>query len=141
MDEVKNRHLGRNIKAFRTLRGMKQSVLANEMGVTQQYISKMENSTKITDERIDEVGKILKVTSESLKNLDDKTIINNNILNDQVNNYNIHPLDKVTELYNGIVADKDEEINRLRAELEKFKKSVDKPVADAKTTLRKVSEG
>lgn len=60
----------------------------------------------------------MKASVEAIKEFDENTIINNNIWNEQVNNYNIHPIEKVVEVFKNIIVSKDEEIGTLKAELD-----------------------
>jgi transcriptional regulator with XRE-family HTH domain len=46
-------HLGRKISRIRELRGMKQETLAAALGVSQQAISKLEQSEYIDDEKLE----------------------------------------------------------------------------------------
>jgi transcriptional regulator with XRE-family HTH domain len=139
----KGRHIGRNIKSIRQLRDMKQETFARELGIAQQNVSKMEKKKELTDEQLDQVAKVLKTTKEAIRDFDENAIINNNILNDQVNNYNINPLDKVSELYKQILDDKEREITRLKAELEEYKtgKKPGKDDTAGVKSLHKVPEG
>lgn len=135
---AKGKHIGRNIRFIRTLRGMKQETFARELGIAQQNVSKMEKKKEITDEQLDQVAKVLKTTTDAIKDFDENAIINNNILNDQVNNYNINPLDKVSELYKEILINRDNEIKELKAELEEYKSGKRKPVKTEDTSVKPI---
>ncbi|HUN01255.1 MAG TPA: helix-turn-helix transcriptional regulator [Niabella sp.] len=128
MKKIKDRHIGRNIRAIRQLRGMKQETFARQMGIAQQNVSKMEKKKEITDEQLEQVAKVLKTTTDAIKEFDENAIINNNILNEQVNNYNINPLEKVAELFKELLLTRDHEIQRLKEELDEYKTGVRKPV-------------
>lgn len=39
-------HHGNNIRSIRQLKGMKQEIFARKMGVSQQYVSKLEKKEK-----------------------------------------------------------------------------------------------
>lgn len=121
MSSVKDKHIGQNIRKIRLLRGMKQETFAKEMGIAQQNISKMENKKEISEEQLQKVSEVLKASVEAIKEFDENTIINNNIWNEQVNNYNIHPIEKVVEVFKNIIVSKDEEIDSLKAELDALK--------------------
>ena len=72
-------HLGRNIKRFREIIGVKQEALALEMGEewNQKRISMMESKPKIDEELLDQVAKALKIPVEAIKNFDEeKTMMN-----------------------------------------------------------------
>lgn len=72
-------HIGRNIKRFREILGVKQEALALTMGEewNQKRISMMESKPKIDEELLDEVAKALKIPAEAIKNFDEeKTMFN-----------------------------------------------------------------
>ena len=137
MNQEAQRHIGQNIRKIRLLRGMKQDTFARELGIAQQNVSKMEKKKEITDEQLEKVSRVLRASVEAIKGFDENTIINNNILNDQVNNYNINPIEKVAEIFKDLLIIRDEEIQRLKAELDKHKDPTQKPDTVEKT-LRKV---
>lgn len=99
-------HIGRKISRIRELRGMKQGVLAIELGVSQQTISNIENSATIEADLLAQVAKILGVTPEGIENFNEEAvfnIINNTFQDSSTNNNNymcsIDPIDKIIELY------------------------------------------
>jgi transcriptional regulator with XRE-family HTH domain len=104
-----NSHVGRKISRIRELRGIKQETLATELGVSQQSISRMEQSEVLEDEILEKIAKILGVTTEAIKNFSEEAVVNFfNTFNDHSvnqgavgsNNYhcNFNPLDKIIEL-------------------------------------------
>jgi len=115
----KAKHIGKNIRKIRLLRGMKQETFARELGIKQQNVSKMEQRKKLTDEQIEQAAKILQTTSEAIRNFDENGMIQNNLFNDQVNNFN--PIEKVVELYERMLKESKEEISKLQAELEQYR--------------------
>jgi transcriptional regulator with XRE-family HTH domain len=123
MEKIK--HIGRNIRNIRLLRGMKQETFAREMGIAQQNISKMENKKVLTDEQIEQAAKILQTTAESIKNFDENSMIQNNLFNDQVNNFN--PVEKVVELYERMLKEVKDENQQLREELEAYRNGKKEP--------------
>ncbi len=133
MNTSSNVHIGQNIRKIRLLRGMKQDTFAKEMGIAQQNVSKMENKEKVSEEQLEQASKVLNASVETIKNFDEKVIINNNIFShDQIN----HPITEVISYFKGEIDKKDEEIERLRAELAgKSNKQ------ETKTTTLKVKEG
>lgn len=70
-------HIGRKISRIREIRGMKQEALAYELGVSQQAISKMEQSERIEDETLSRVATALGVTPETIRNYSDEAAIYN----------------------------------------------------------------
>lgn len=121
MEATKEKHIGKNIRAIRQLRGMKQEIFARKLGITQQNVSKMENKNSPSEEQIKAAAKILQTTTEAIKNFDENGIFQNNLFNEQVNNFN--PVEKVVELYERLLKEAKEEIATLKTELEEYKKS------------------
>jgi len=58
--KTKNNHIGRKISRIRELRGMKQETLAEELGISQQAVSNIENSEKVDDVKLEEIAWILR---------------------------------------------------------------------------------
>lgn len=90
-------HLGRNIQRIREIIGMKQSALADNAGMSQQNVSKLESSPIITDETMEKLAAGLGVTSDFAKNFNEEKAVYNiqtNItVNDNAsNNHNQHSL-------------------------------------------------
>lgn len=103
---AKPNHIGRKIGRIRELRGMKQETLAEELGISQQAVSKIEQSENIEEDKLDRIAKVLGVTKEGIKNFSDENVFNNinnfndnSINNGPLNNYycTFNPLDKLIE--------------------------------------------
>jgi transcriptional regulator with XRE-family HTH domain len=114
----KTKHIGSNLRNIRILRGMKQETFAREYGIAQQNVSKMEKKKELTDEQVNQAAKILQTTAEAIKNFDENGMIQNNLFNDQVNNFN--PIEKVVELYERMLKEVKDENQKLRSELEEY---------------------
>lgn len=99
-------HIGRKIGRIRELRGIKQEVLASELGVSQQSISRIEQSETIEEEKLQQIAQVLGVTAEAIKNFSEEAVINiiSSTLHDNagsVNNnctLNFNPMDKLLEV-------------------------------------------
>ena len=114
---TKPSHIGRKITRIRELRGMKQEALAQELGISQQSVSHIEQSESLEAERLERVAKALGVTKEAIENFNEETAINyfNSFHDNSFNNWafnahhcNFNPLNKVVELYERLVqAEKD----------------------------------
>jgi transcriptional regulator with XRE-family HTH domain len=117
---TKPKHIGRNISRIRELLGMKQEILAEAIGVSQQTISGIEGSEEVETKKLAEIAKALGVTVEALENFSEESVFNyfNNFydnsnagsasFNNHPNNCTFNPLDKVVELYERLVqAEKD----------------------------------
>ena len=122
-------HIGRKISRIRELRGMKQEALAIELGISQQAISKLEQSEEIEDSTLEKIAKVLGVSAEAIKSYTDDMVINYiNNFNDSsinhgaLNNYNctFNPLDELVkalnankELYERLLASEKEKVEIL----------------------------
>ncbi|PKD17145.1 transcriptional regulator [Salegentibacter salinarum] len=101
---TKPNHIGRKIARIRELRGMKQETLAEELGISQQSVSHIEQSETLEDEKLEKVAKVLGVTKEAIENFSEDAVFNiiGNTFHDQSAslNYNctFNPLDKIMEL-------------------------------------------
>ncbi|WP_273276786.1 helix-turn-helix domain-containing protein [Maribacter polysiphoniae] len=101
--KTKSNHIGRKIGRIRELRGMKQETLAEELGISQQAISNIENSEKVDDAKLDEIAKALGVTKEGIQQFNEESIFNYfNSFHDS-SAFNTHctfnPLDKLMEAH------------------------------------------
>ena len=69
-------HIGRKISRIRELRGMKQEALAAELGISQQAISKIEQSAEVEEGALEKIAKILGVTQEAIKGFSEEAVFN-----------------------------------------------------------------
>lgn len=103
-------HIGRKICRIRELRGMKQEALAFELGISQQAVSKMEQSEKLEDAVLQRVANALGVSPEAVKNYSDEAVIYNiqnnyegaNTSSGSIGifqNCTYNPIDKLIEAY------------------------------------------
>ncbi len=127
--KTKNNHIGRKISRIRELRGMKQETLAEELGISQQAVSNIENSEKVDDAKLEEIAQALGVTKEGIENFSEETVLNIisntftsndsstiNAINVQPN---FNPLDKVVELYERLVQAEKDKVTYLEKLLDK----------------------
>ncbi|HFK5565463.1 TPA: helix-turn-helix domain-containing protein [Elizabethkingia anophelis] len=120
-------HQGRNIKRFREMLGIKQDALAYELGEdwNQKKISLLEQKESVEKDILEQVAKILKVPTEAIENFDEEQAISviANTFTDSFNNstnafaYNnnctFNPLDKMVELYERMLEQQKEMIEKL----------------------------
>ena len=116
-------HIGRKISRIRELRGMKQEALAAELGISQQAVSKIEQSEEIEEAALDKIANALGVSVSVIKNFDDEKAINlfNNIYNNQFHENAVgfiyqqfNPIEKVIELYERLLASEREKVELLK---------------------------
>lgn len=82
-------HLGKKISRLRELRGIKQETLAEQLGISQQAVSKIEQSQHVENATLERIGKVLGLSSAAIKNFNDEAVffhIEN--INDQGSAYN-----------------------------------------------------
>lgn len=118
---------------------MKQEVLADALGVSQQTVSRMEASEKVEDELLEKVANILGVPAEVIRNFDEEKAVNiiSNTFHDGFHDQsafinsnciqNINPVDKWLEvleenkkLYERLLQSEKEKVSYLE-KLLKFK--------------------
>lgn len=126
----KNIHQGRNVKRFREMLGIKQEVLAHELGEdwSQKKISLLEQREFIEEAILQQVSEILKIPVEAIQNFDEEQAVNiiaNTFENCNqpasiFNNSSINPLDQLIKLheekialYERMLKEKDEMMARL----------------------------
>ena len=128
---AETKHLGRKISRLRELRGMKQETLAEQLGISLQSVSKIEQSEDVEDITLDRIAKVLGVTPTDIKNVSEETVVNNNQYNYEgsnnngpINNYGtinpINPIDKIAELYDALIKSEREKIALLEKLMEKM---------------------
>jgi len=122
--------IGTKIKKVRELKNVTQQFVADKLGMTQGYYSRIENnSLSVDDELLAQIAEILGVEKEEIENFDDKVILNNPTINDNgtgvhfcnlVNYYAIDP--KLEKLYENQIEMLKEQNKILLAELKELKK-------------------
>jgi transcriptional regulator with XRE-family HTH domain len=129
-------HIGRKISRLRELRGMKQETLAEQLGISQQAVSKMEQSEQVEDLTLERVAKALGMTRDAVKNFNEEAIFNiisntfHNTSSDQstliASSLNYQPTfntaDKIVELYDALLKSEREKIALLEKVIEKLEK-------------------
>lgn len=127
-EKTNRMHLGRKISRIRELRGMKQEALATELGISQQAISKIEQSEEIEDSTLEKIANILGVTSQAIKEYSDEAVFNiisNTFHNTSSDNstliassLNYQPtfntIEKIVELYERLLASEREKNELLK---------------------------
>ncbi|GHU71860.1 transcriptional regulator [Bacteroidia bacterium] len=110
MNTIRKTHHGRNVKRWREMLGIKQEILAENIGFSQTTLSRLEGQETIEDEVLEKIAKELNTTIDVLKNFDEERAINivSNTFQDEstgscsyITHYKctFNPLDKVVELY------------------------------------------
>ncbi|MCL6220934.1 helix-turn-helix domain-containing protein [Zunongwangia pacifica] len=93
---------------IRELRGMKQETLAEELGISQQSVSHIEQSDTLEDDKLERVARVLGVSKEAIENFSEENMLNfinnfndNSVNHGPLNNHHctFNPLDKLVEAY------------------------------------------
>jgi len=120
MQTNKTIHHGHNVRRLRNILDIKQESIANALYMTQQNFSVLEQKQEIESSIIDRIAKVMNIPSELIKNFDDEGVINiiSSTLHDSSGSvfYNptFNPIDKIIELYDRIIQEKDEKIELLK---------------------------
>lgn len=136
-------HHGRNIRRTRIEKDMNQDVLSGLVHLSQPAVSKYEKMRVIDDEMLHRFARALDVPFEYLKSLEEdaqtvvfeNNTVNNNDQasaniggcieeNNRINNFN--PIDKITELYERLLKEKDEKYAALEHRLQNIERSLQK---------------
>ena len=125
--ELSTPHIGRKIQRIRELRGIKQEVLASELGLSQSAVANMERSDIIDEDKLQKVADVLGVSPEAIRNFSEEALVFHiQNMHDQATAYaynfqcNYNPLDKVVELYERLL-ESEREKARLAADKNKNK--------------------
>ncbi|CDA84607.1 MULTISPECIES: helix-turn-helix domain-containing protein [Bacteroides] len=138
-------HHGRNIRRTRIEKNMNQEGLSELVHLSQPAVSKYEKMRVIDDEMLQRFARALNVPFDYLKTLEEdaQTVVFENITNNgnagtnanigfvdevgednRVNNFN--PIDKITELYERLLKEKDEKYAALERRLQHIEQSLQK---------------
>lgn len=128
-------HMGKNVKRFREMMGLKQEGLAYELGDdwNQKKVSVLEQKEIIDDTLLAQISNALKVPVEAIKNFDERAAINiiSNTFHENafINNtgaININPIEKWIEaleenkkLYERLLQAEKEKVELLQSVLAK----------------------
>lgn len=117
-------HIGQNLQKVRVYLGVKQDALANDLGITQQEVSKIEKQEYIEESLLLNIADVLSVSPEVIMNFNLERAIANicksdyesSILAKEVESEDelrIKMLDKIFELYERLLKSEKEKIEIL----------------------------
>jgi len=84
--------------------------LASELGISQQSISRIEQSETMEEDKLQQIAQVLGVTAEAIKNFSEEAVFNyfNTFHDSSSGDFRHHctfnPIDKIVELYDEKVA-------------------------------------
>ncbi|MGV8092173.1 MAG: helix-turn-helix domain-containing protein [Mangrovibacterium sp.] len=118
---VKKSNHGANVRRWREWRGVKQDVLAEQIGVSQATFSGYEKKDKLEQEVLEKIAGALDIPIEAITELGQEAAIN--IVNAYDNagsiNFNpsFNPIDKIAELYERLLKSEQEKVALLQEAL------------------------
>jgi transcriptional regulator with XRE-family HTH domain len=131
-------HHGRAVKRIREILHIKQDVLADALGISQQSISLLETKETLEPEQLEQIARTFKVPVEAIKNFNEEAAVSyintfhDNSISHVIGNYgtyNFNPIDKWLEaieenkkLHAALLKEKDEKIALLEKMLAEKKK-------------------
>jgi transcriptional regulator with XRE-family HTH domain len=103
----KKAHHGQNVKHLREMLGIKQEILAESIGLSQQSVSRLESQEKIEDETLEKIAGELHISSTVFKKFKEENALNiiSNMFREEpiedeiIPKCSFNPLEKVLELY------------------------------------------
>ncbi|KAA0128279.1 helix-turn-helix transcriptional regulator [Chryseobacterium sp. SN22] len=121
-------HQGRNVKRFREMLGIKQEALAFDLGEewNQKKVSILEQKEVVEETLLQKISEVMKIPVEAFQNFDEEAAIN--IISNTFNNHDhsspqfasiinnspsFNPLDKMVELYERMLQQQKEMIEKL----------------------------
>ena len=120
--------VGEKIRKVRNLKGISQEYLAQKMNISQVSIAKIElDEMSLSLDKLEQIANILEVSVEDILKFDDAKIFKLNFKDNTTNSGNAYAyayfnenFDKERQLYERMIAKRDEEIDALKKHLEKF---------------------
>jgi len=111
-------HLGNNIARLRGFKRLTQKELASKLNMRQQDYSKIENKEQIDDEMLNLIAKVLDFPVELIKSIDSNGHVENVYQQDgnkgHVFHYEFNSVEKIVELYDKLLKEKDEIIEMYK---------------------------
>lgn len=119
---VKKSNHGANVRRWREWRGINQDVLAEQIGVSQTTLSSYEKKEKLDLEILEKIAKALDIPVEAITEINNENPINifsgtwndNAFASGTIYNPSFNPIDRVAELYERMLKEKDSVIELLK---------------------------
>jgi len=118
-------HLGQNIAKLRGMKRLTQKEIATKLNLSQSEYSKIEQKAEIDEDLLSLIASALEISPDALKNFnEDFVIFNIENMNDNAANYQYHfnPIEKVVDLYERLLREKEEIIKQKDDMIEMYKK-------------------
>jgi len=123
--ETKKNDYGYNTKRLREILGVKQEELAERMGVSQQTVSRFEQTPQLDDETLDKIAAALNISVDAIKNFSEEGTFNiiantftdfkDNAVASAMNYYpTFNAMDKIVELFERLLKAEQEKVQLLQ---------------------------
>ncbi len=117
-------NIGIKIRKVREIKNIGQKYLADKLGISQSSYSDIESGkTKVSDQKLNQIATILEVDAETIKNFNDTIIFNSCVKSGLYNTYTTNSIDKIHQLYEQLLNEKDSQIESLKEVINHIKKS------------------
>jgi len=117
MDNV----LGLKIRKIRELKNFGQQYVADKLGISQGSYSELENGrTRIDEKKLAQIAAVLEVAPEVIRHFSDTVMFSNSPQSGYFNTNN-NNAEKIQELYERLLKEKDEQIALLKTVLTRYK--------------------
>jgi len=111
-------HLGNNIAKLRGIKRIPQKEMAAKLKLSQPEYSRIEQKSNIDDDLLERVAKALEISPDIIREFREEAIFTNNVYeqNNTISQvyFQTNPLDKIVELYETIIRQKDEVIEMYK---------------------------
>ncbi|MFB9840887.1 helix-turn-helix domain-containing protein [Mucilaginibacter ginsenosidivorans] len=117
-------HLGNNIARLRNFRRIPQKEMAAKLRMTQQAYSAVENKAEIDEDLLEKIAEVLDFPVQAVRELDAHSVLS---INQQGGNagsvfYQYNPNEKIQELYERLLKEKDDIIKSKDEVIEMYRK-------------------
>ena len=108
--------IGYKIRKIREVKGFSQEYVSSKLGITQKSYSKIESgATKVDEEKLERIAAVLDVEKDVIKNFSEQFVFHScaQFAAGYINTNHINPLEKMQEVYEKLLSEKDARIKML----------------------------
>lgn len=124
---VRKSNHGANVRRWREWHNINQDTLAEQIGVSQATLSSYEKKSKLDQDVLEKIAKVLSIPVEAITEIEDGASINivANTFDNQSSAVNwcptFNPIDKIVELYDRLLQSEKEKVEILQEALKERK--------------------
>lgn len=114
--------IGFKIRKIREIKNISQDYVAKNLGISQAAYSSIESGkTKVPENKLSIIANILEVEPDVIKNFNEQMVFNSCTQSGYINIQNINPIEKIQDLYEKLLAQKELQIKDLKEQLKSKK--------------------